>query len=200
MSLRKAGPRATALTMDSRGINLSQVHRNTLCWLHPPLPDPTLELLPHLNTQSQEDSHSALSHSESFLGWAPLAIVLTQLEWLEASCSVSLTHTCPLCPWLLLPNPGRKGWVVYPRASRDKATCAWANSKTFLNLTHNDKNVFRCKLTKTHFYILISLFFKKREREKERKEKERQKYVLASLELKHLTRLSSLHDFVIPLL
>lgn len=121
--------------------------------------------------QSQEDSHSALSHRESFLGWAPLATVLTQLEWLEASCSVSLTHTCPLSPWLLLPNPGRKGWVVYPRASRDKATCTWANYKTFLNLTHNYKNVFRCKLTKTHFYILIPLSFFKRERQRERKRK-----------------------------
>lgn len=120
MSLRKAEPLATALTMDSRGINLSQVHRNTLCWLHPPLPDPALELLLHLNMQSQEDSHSALSHGESFLGWAPPATVFAQLEWLEASSSVSLTHIS-IVSLVAPPKSRKKGLSGLPKGPQGQS-------------------------------------------------------------------------------
>lgn len=58
-----AEPIFAPLTMDSRGRNLP-AHRNTSCWLHPPLPDTALELSLHLNIQSQEDSHWSEWHRQ----------------------------------------------------------------------------------------------------------------------------------------
>lgn len=68
-----------------------------MCWLHPPLPDPALELLLHLNIQSQEDSHSTLSHTNSFLGWATATVLAWSSGYMQAvECFLNTQIHCVL--------------------------------------------------------------------------------------------------------